>query len=93
MKHEMTLDEAILEADATIPECTLCQSPVRKGSELGCYVPSETMLHDFRPTGWPADEPLTWWYRLCRRCLKRGRDKAAARIEAKILAVLQSERN
>jgi hypothetical protein len=90
---EMALDEAIIEADATIPACTLCQSQPRKGSEVGCYVPSDAMLDGFRPTGWPPDEPFTWWYRLCRRCLKKGRRHAAARIEAKILGILQAERN
>jgi hypothetical protein len=93
MTHEWTLDEAVLMADANIPECTLCHSHRRKGSEVGYYVPPEAMLDRFRPMGWPDDQPLTFWYRLCRRCINKGRQSAVEQLEAMILRTVEAEKN
>jgi hypothetical protein len=71
--------------------CFLCGSPHL--ARIGCYVPRDAGFLSVAMSPPTADQQRTYWYGICHQCFAAGETAVASRVEERLLAMRDGQRN
>jgi hypothetical protein len=87
----MTPEQAYETACQNVQDCFLCGGS--HVARIGCYVPRNPSLLSVAMSQPTADQQRTYWYGICHQCFEAGETAVAYRVEERIFAMRDTQRN